>query len=121
MSDIKVHDKKVCEVFHNSIEVIGRRWNGAIIYALFSGPKRFSEFTESIPDISSRLLTERLKELEEFNLVNREVVSDRPIQVIYSLTQKGQALQPIMESIGNWATQWQSSPPEEIICIEKQA
>jgi DNA-binding HxlR family transcriptional regulator len=110
------HNTKVCHLFHNAIEVIGRRWTGAIIYALFSGPKRFCEFNEAIPEVSSRLLTERLKELEEVGLIKREVSTERPIQVIYSLTPKGQALQPILQNIGEWAAKWNNQPqPQEVL------
>jgi len=100
------HNRKVCNVFHNAIEIIGRRWTGVIIYTLFSGPKRFSEFAQAIPELSSRLLTERLKELEDNFLIAREVISDRPIQVIYSLTEKGKALKPILESVAQWGHDW---------------
>lgn len=100
------HNPRVCEIFHQAIEIIGKRWTGAILYSLFNGPMRFSEFHDAIPQLSSRLLTERLKELEENNIILRDVSTDRPIQVIYSLTEKGQALKPIMASIGQWAYKW---------------
>jgi DNA-binding HxlR family transcriptional regulator len=106
------HNTKVCNLFHTAIEIIGRRWTGAIIYVLFTGPKRFCEFNDAIPEVSSRLLTERLKELEEYGLICREVSTDRPIQVIYSLTEKGQALQPILKELGEWAGQWNNKPAE---------
>ena len=109
MENTEKHNAKVCELFHNAIEIIGKRWTGAIISVLFSGPKRFSEFTEAIPELSTRLLTERLKEMEDFGLIRREVSQERPIQVIYSLTEKGEALKPIMESVGKWAHDWNNS------------
>ena len=61
----KEHNPQVCQVFHHAIEIIGKRWTGAILSILFSGPKRFSEFHDAIPELSSRLLTERLKELDD--------------------------------------------------------
>lgn len=100
------HKKQVCQVFHTAMEIIGKRWTGAIITTLFDGPSRFNEFHSAIPDISSRLLTERLKELEEYGLVTREVLNDRPIQVIYTLTEKGKELRPILNMIGEWAGRW---------------
>jgi DNA-binding HxlR family transcriptional regulator len=106
------HNTKVCQLFHNAIEIIGRRWTGAIIYSLCSGPKRFCEFNEAIPELSSRLLTERLKELEEYGLIRREVSTERPIQVSYSLTEKGLELQPIFENLGEWANKWKNQPAE---------
>lgn len=104
----KSHESKVCELYHIAIEVIGKRWTGAIIFVLCYGSKRFSEIIDAIPDVSSRLLTERLKELEDFGILKREVSTDRPIQVIYSLTEKGLALKPILEDIGKWAHDWKN-------------
>lgn len=103
-------DLQVCQVFHQAIEVIGKRWTGAIVYALLMKPRRFCEFKEAIPDLSDRLLTERLKELEENGVVEREVSTGRPVQVIYRLTAKGEALQPIMKALGDWARTWGESP-----------
>lgn len=103
------HDKKVCSIFHQAIEVIGKKWTGAIIYCLFSGSKRFCELQDSILEISPRLLTERLKELEDNNIINRTISKERPIQVSYSLTEKGNALQPILKSIHEWAIEYKST------------
>lgn len=100
----------VCQLFHEAIEVIGRRWTGAILFVLVQGPHRFFELREAIPDISDRLLTERLKELEEGGIVVREVGSSRPIQVLYRLTPKGLALQPVLHAIREWANQWNAEP-----------
>lgn len=114
MRSEKRHDEKVCQVFHQAIEIIGRRWTGAVLSVLGHGPRRFSEIRECIPDISDRLLTERLKELEEVGILVREVSTGRPVQVLYRLTPKGEALQPILAAIGAWADQWHrgSSPLE---------
>ena len=101
-----VHEPKVCAKFHGAIELIGRRWTGAIIYALLQGPRRFCEFREAIPDLSDRLLTERLKDLEEHGIVDREVSTGRPVQVIYRLTPKGRALEPILMAIADWGGAW---------------
>ncbi|MFN8673507.1 MAG: helix-turn-helix domain-containing protein [Candidatus Sericytochromatia bacterium] len=106
MADNVIHDAKVCSIFHHAIEIIGKKWAGAIIYTLCDGSKRFSEIQESIPDISPRLLTERLKELEDYKIILREVTTDRPIQVFYSLTPKGLELKPIFNSIQEWAVNW---------------
>lgn len=107
------HEKQVCNLFHNSMEIIGKRWTGAILVSMMDGPKRFNEFHTMIPEISSRLLTERLKEIEDYGLVTRTVISDRPIQVIYALTEKGSELQPILQLIGNWAARWDSGTNTE--------
>jgi DNA-binding HxlR family transcriptional regulator len=89
-----------------SFELIGKRWTGLIIYVLMSGPKRFSELSETIPDLSRRMLTERIKELEEHGIVVRNVIPDRPIRSEYSLTQKGTELGKILGPISQWAESW---------------
>lgn len=104
-----------CPVFHRAVELIGRRWNGAIMRALFAGAARFSELTESIPELSDRMLSERLKELEAEGLVTRTVLPDTPVRIEYRLTEKGRALAPVLEAISDWAEEWiapHSAPPE---------
>lgn len=96
----------VCGIFHAAIELIGRRWTGAIVWTLTQGPRRFSDFRDAIPDISDRLLSERLKELEEAGIIVREVSAGRPVHVTYRLTPKGAELEPILQAIGSWATRW---------------
>ena len=99
-------DLQVCSVFHSAIELIGRRWTGAILTVMLQGAARFCEIREGIPGISDRLLTERLRELEDNAIVRREVSSDRPPQVSYRLTEKGEALGPVLDAIGDWAQEW---------------
>jgi DNA-binding HxlR family transcriptional regulator len=106
MKNDKHHDPQVCQLFHQAIEVIGRRWTGAILRVAGVRPLRFCEFKEAIPELSDRLLTERLKELEEVGLIVREVSTGRPVQVTYRLTPKGEELQPIFCAIGEWAGRW---------------
>jgi DNA-binding HxlR family transcriptional regulator len=101
------HNPRACQQFQEVIELIGKRWTGAIIFVLCQGPLRFSEFRDAIPDMSDRLLTQRLKELEEHGLVVREVLTGRPIQVLYHLTPKGRALRPILDALGAWSAQWE--------------
>ena len=100
---------QVCEVFHRAVELIGRRWTGAVIQVMLSGAARFSEIRVAIPGISDRLLAERLKELEEELVLSRDVLGGRPPQVFYRLTDKGRALAPVLDSISNWAHQWDGS------------
>ncbi len=97
---------QVCEVFHRAVELIGRRWTGAVIQVMLSGAARFSEIRAAIPGISDRLLAERLKELEEELVLSREVEDGRPPQVFYHLTEKGRALSPVIDSISQWAHSW---------------
>ncbi len=97
---------KICPKFHAAVELVGRRWTGAIIRILLDGPARFGELKDSIPELSDRLLSERLKELEDSDLVEREVTDSRPPLVSYSLTPRGRALEPALEELGRWAARW---------------
>lgn len=86
----------LCPKVEKTFELIGKRWTGLIIYVLLSGPKRFSEVNSNIPDLSKRVLTERMKELEEYGIVLRHVIPERPIRTEYLLTQKGTELAKIL-------------------------
>jgi DNA-binding HxlR family transcriptional regulator len=91
-----------------SFELIGKRWTGLIIYVLISGPKRFNEIHTTIPDLSKRMLTERMKELEENGIVIRHVANERPVRVEYLLTKKGTELGKILGPISQWGESWMS-------------
>ena len=95
-----------CPRFHHAVELIGRRWTGAILRALLSGVSRFSDLTASIPGLSDRMLSERLKELESERLVTRTVIPETPVRVVYHLTEKGRALSAGIESVSAWAEHW---------------
>lgn len=95
-----------CPRFQYAIELIGRRWLGAIIRVLYAGPARFNEILGAVPGLSDRLLTERLRELEHEGLVSRNVSTERPIRVSYQLTERGRSLDTIVEQIGEWAERW---------------
>ena len=96
----------LCARFHKAVELIGRRWSGAIIQILLNGPARYAELRSAIPDITDRMLSERLRELEEEAIVARTVVPETPVRVEYSLTPKGRALAPALAAIGHWAEKW---------------
>jgi DNA-binding HxlR family transcriptional regulator len=96
----------VCPYFHEAVELLGKRWTGAIVHALLAGPKRFSEISHAIPQISDRLLSMRLRELEACGLVTREVYDGAPVRVEYDLTAKGRALEPAVTAIRSWAREW---------------
>jgi DNA-binding HxlR family transcriptional regulator len=95
-----------CPYYHRAIELIGRRWSGAIIRALFTGVTRFSDLVSAIPGLSDRMLSERLKELEAEGIVVREVFPDVPVRIEYRLTRKGDALGAAMAAVSNWAETW---------------
>lgn len=96
----------VCPHFHAAIELIGKRWTGAIICALTDGPLRFGELARTIPGLSDRLLSQRLRELEQEGLVERVVEAGTPVRVIYSLSEKGAALRPAIAELRSWAKHW---------------
>jgi DNA-binding HxlR family transcriptional regulator len=99
----------VCPHFHAAIELIGKRWTGAIVSALIERPMRFGELRKAVPGLSDRLLSQRLRELEQEGLVEREVEAGTPVRVTYSLTAKGEALGPAIRELRSWAKQWKST------------
>jgi DNA-binding HxlR family transcriptional regulator len=100
----------VCPHFHAAIELIGRRWTGAILIALTDGPLRFGELGKAVPGLSDRLLSQRLRELEEEGLVERTVEPDAPVRVSYELTTKGTELRPAINEVRDWARRWHGDP-----------
>jgi DNA-binding HxlR family transcriptional regulator len=96
----------VCPYFHEAVELVGKRWTGAIVEALIPGPRRFSELAHAIPQISDRLLSTRLRELESAGIVERAVLDGSPVRVLYALTPKGRALEPAIGELRAWARQW---------------
>jgi len=96
----------LCPRFHRAVELIGRRWTGAIVRLLLTGPHRFNELLAAIPGISDRLLTERLRELEHEELIVRRVEPGSPVKVIYELTCAGAELKETLDALGRWAERW---------------
>ena len=92
--------------FQRAIELIGKRWTGAVIRALMQRPVRFNHLLMGIPGISDRVLTERLRELEAEGLVERLVDPGPPVRVSYRLTHRGYALQPVIGAVDLWAAEW---------------
>ncbi|HJR46040.1 MAG TPA: helix-turn-helix domain-containing protein [Actinomycetota bacterium] len=95
-----------CATYTHAIEIIGRRWTGAIIRSMLAGACRFSEIHSAIPGLSDRLLSERLKELEHEGIVERTVTPSTPVKIEYSLTDKGRALGSVVRSVARWAETW---------------
>jgi DNA-binding HxlR family transcriptional regulator len=96
----------LCPRFHKAIELIGSRWTGALVRLLLGGRSRFAELRDAIPDISDRMLSERLRVLEAEGIISRHVLPDPPIRVEYELTAKGRELQKSLDAIGHWAERW---------------
>ncbi|MDQ3756626.1 MAG: winged helix-turn-helix transcriptional regulator [Actinomycetota bacterium] len=95
-----------CPRYHRAVEIVGRRWTGAIVRAMLAGRTRFGEIVDAVPGLSDRLLSERLKELEAEGILDRLVTPSTPVKVEYRLTDKGRALVPVVEAVSHWADRW---------------
>jgi DNA-binding HxlR family transcriptional regulator len=96
-----------CPKLHEAVELVGKRWTGAIVSVLLTGgPMRFSEVAQAVPELSDRLLSERMKELEARGVVDRTVHPGSPVRVEYSLTEMGRELAPAMDELQKWAWRW---------------
>jgi DNA-binding HxlR family transcriptional regulator len=101
------HGPGCCPLYHEAVELIGRRWTGAIVAVLLDGgPMRFSEVAHAVPELSDRLLSERMKELEARGVVSRHVDPGPPVRVLYELTDMGRSLGPALRELRSWAQRW---------------
>jgi DNA-binding HxlR family transcriptional regulator len=91
---------------HEAIELVGKRWTGAIIWALGERDHYFGELSQAVPGLSDRLLSRRLRELESEGLVHRVVHEGNPPRVSYGLTEKGRGLGPAIDELAAWARRW---------------
>lgn len=89
-----------------TLAVIGGKWKGVILYHLMSGTKRFNEFRRLMPDITQRMLTLQLRELEKDGIIHREIFKEVPPKVEYSLTEFGRTLEPIIKLMRDWGEQY---------------
>jgi DNA-binding HxlR family transcriptional regulator len=101
-----------CPRYHHAVELLGRRWNGAILRAMLAGRARYAEIRAAVPGLSDTLLSKRLHELEAEGLVERRVLPTTPVGVEYRLTDKGRALQDAVAAISTWAEEWLPLPPD---------
>lgn len=95
----------ICPRFEKAMSIMSQRWTGLVIYQLLTGPKRFCTL-ESSMGISGRVLSERLKDLEQQGIVKREVYPETPVRIEYSLTDQGMALEPVLREIEKWSQEW---------------
>ena len=109
----------LCPRFHVAVELIGSRWSGAIIQCLLGGRARYNAIRATIPEISDRMLSERLRALEAEGVVTRIVVPQSPVRVEYELTVKGRALQESIDAIGKWATRWISQSDLDRVAVSE--
>src|SRR3954471_1933267 len=115
---LPVHDSSLCIRYHHAIELIGKRWSGAILQVMRGGVVRFSDLAAAIPGLSDRMLSERLKELEAERLVERRVIPETPVRVEYRLTSRGDALGTVLDAVASWADTWLSE--DDIVLADRQ-
>jgi DNA-binding HxlR family transcriptional regulator len=96
----------ICPKFETAVEILAKKWTGLILRVLMEDKRRFRDIREHIPQMSERMLAERLKDLEAASLINRQVYPETPVRIEYTLTKKGKALQPVLDSIETWANEW---------------
>jgi DNA-binding HxlR family transcriptional regulator len=98
-------EKTICPRFEKAMGLLSQRWTGLIIYQLLPGPQRFCNIESSV-GVSGRVLSERLKDLESEGIVKREVFPETPVRIVYSLTDKGLSLAPLMKEVEKWSQNW---------------
>ena len=103
------YSEQICPRYQHAIALLGKRWTGLILKLLLAGPLRFNEIAEQIEVVSDRMLSERLKELEAEGVVERRVYPETPVRIEYRLTEKGEALAPVLEAISTWSERWVDS------------
>src|SRR3954453_5373372 len=96
-----------CPYLHEAVELVGKRWTGAIVYVLLEGGNmRFSEIGSAVPNLSDRLVSERMKELEARGIVEGEVREGWPGRGEDSLTEMGRDLAPALRELREWALRY---------------
>jgi DNA-binding HxlR family transcriptional regulator len=113
------HDEDFCPQFHHAVELIGRRWTGVVLRTMLHGATRFGDIAAAVPNLSDKMLAERLKELEAEGMITRTVVPETPVRVEYELTGKGRALEGVVKALGDWADEWVGPCPAEASKAER--
>ncbi|MGN7856688.1 winged helix-turn-helix transcriptional regulator [Bacillus altitudinis] len=101
-----MNQSDMCPRFEKAVELLSKRWVALIVFQLLSGSQRFSEIEAALTNLSGRVLSERLKELEAAGIVKREVFAETPVRIEYSLTDMGRSLAPVFEEITKWSSEW---------------
>ncbi|MFB7286406.1 winged helix-turn-helix transcriptional regulator [Actinacidiphila glaucinigra] len=92
-------DAEACTAFQAVLDQVGRRWTGAVLLAAVRGARRFTDYRRMVPGISDRLLSQRLKEMENLGLIGREVIPSTPVQVLYRPSARGTELLAVLEPL----------------------
>jgi len=94
--------------------VIGKKWHPVLVHRLLEhGPSGFNELKDNVDGISSKVLSDSLEDLQDNGLVEREVISEQPFRVQYSLTERGAALETVIEAMRDWGQSHLTEPAEE--------
>ena len=101
-----------CPYYAAAVDMIGRRWAATVLRALLGGATRFSEIAAAVPDMTDKLLSQRLKDLETDGLIERQVEPSTPVRIEYRLTEKGTALGNVLLSLNEWALEWINLPAD---------
>ena len=101
MSKSKPIPDDICPT-ETALSVMGGKWKGMILFYLSDGTKRYNELKRLIPDITQRMLTKQLRDLETDGIIHREVYPVVPPKVEYSLTESGKKLKPIISGLRDW-------------------
>jgi len=96
----------MCPRYEHAAQLLGKRWTGLLLDSLLGGPRRFCELTAAVDGLSDRVLSDRLRELEDEGIVERVVYPQIPVRVEYRLTEKGYDLRPIVQAMHTWAETW---------------
>lgn len=104
-SSVNLENEKALEIdcpFIFALSLMGKRWKPAILWKMTEGIYRFGEMKRAIPQISEKMLTQHLRELETDGLITRTIYPEMPPRVEYALTKLGSTLQPILQQLNNW-------------------
>ncbi|MCL4334833.1 MAG: helix-turn-helix transcriptional regulator [Candidatus Thermoplasmatota archaeon] len=105
IESVSVVEKVKCPIVE-AIKTIGGQWNMVVVRYLSERPMGFNEILRESGSMNSKTLSRVLKILQQRGLIKREIISTQPFQVRYSLTEKGEALKPVMDSLGDWGKRW---------------
>lgn len=111
MSD-KIKELPACPV-ETTLTLIGDKWKVLILRDLLTGTKRFGELKKSIGNVSQKVLTDQLRDMEDSGLIDRKVYAEVPPKVEYSLTKLGHSLEPILDAMKNWGEGYKKNLEQE--------
>ena len=109
MTDKKMHKNLPACPVETTLSLIGNKWKVLILRDLMEGTMRFGQLKKSVGDVSQKVLTAQLRDMEESGLVNRKVYAEVPPRVEYSLTDLGLSLKPVLDTMVEWGTDYKSS------------